>query len=90
MAAQQFNEVEEVIKRVLAQEHVSKYVVFNKEGIVIKHGGWPNTTGDDGHQQCVQIAATVSRLVSHCAIGCQDLLEPPNVSFKHVAQIFDF
>jgi len=32
MAAQQFNEVEEVIKRVLAQEHVSKYVVFNKEG----------------------------------------------------------
>mmetsp|Transcript_30874 Transcript_30874/g.49518 ORF Transcript_30874/g.49518 Transcript_30874/m.49518 type:complete len:82 (-) Transcript_30874:1538-1783(-) len=79
-AAQQVNEVDEAIKRLMAIGNVTQYVVYNKDGIVLRYEGWPNTDGDGGYRKCVQLCATVSILVTHCSQGCQDLLAPPNVS----------
>ena len=76
---QQQSEVDEVIRRVMAIENVSRYVIFNKDGIVLRHEGWPGEEGDSGYRKCVQLAGAVATLVSHCAQGCQELLAPPNV-----------
>ncbi|GBG30809.1 Dynein light chain roadblock-type 1 [Hondaea fermentalgiana] len=72
------NEVDEVIKRVMAIENVTRYVVFNKDGIVLRYEGWPSEEGDGGYRKCVQLAGTVANLVNHCSQGCQDMLAPPN------------
>mmetsp|Transcript_590 Transcript_590/g.854 ORF Transcript_590/g.854 Transcript_590/m.854 type:complete len:123 (-) Transcript_590:123-491(-) len=77
-AAQQANEVDEVVKSLTSVENVSRYVIFNKDGIVLRHEGWPSESGDQGYRKCVQLAATVAPLVHHCSKGCQDLLPPPN------------
>mmetsp|Transcript_16884 Transcript_16884/g.48206 ORF Transcript_16884/g.48206 Transcript_16884/m.48206 type:complete len:177 (+) Transcript_16884:240-770(+) len=77
-AGNQGNEVDEVIRKVMAIESVSRYVIFNKDGIVLRYEGWPNEDGDGGYRKCVQLAGTVSNLVHHSSQGCQDLLAPPN------------
>ncbi len=78
-AAPQASEVDEVIKRVLAIENVSRYVVYNREGVVLRYEGWPASEPDGGYKKCVQLAGTLSTLVHHCSQQCQELLAPPHV-----------
>jgi len=67
------------VKGVLKVERVTKYIIYNKEGILIRFEGWDDEKSS--YKKCVQLAATVSNLVRHCSSGCQELLAPPNVSF---------
>jgi len=90
VAGQQPNEVDEVIRRVMAIDRVKKYVIFSREGIVLRHDGWPSENGDGGYKKCVQLAGTVSLLLHHCEQGCEDLLAPPNVSLRNPELSFSF
>lgn len=71
------NEVDEVVKQVMAIENVNKYLIYNKDGIVIRYEGWPNDDGDNGYKKCVQLAGAITQLTHFSRNGCEELLAPP-------------
>ncbi len=71
-----------MIKRVLAIENVSRYMVYSREGVVLRYEGWPASEPDGGYKKCVQLAGTLSTLVHHCSQQCQELLAPPHVRIE--------
>ncbi len=73
-------EVDEVIKRVMAIDNVTRYVIYNREGVVLRYEGWPASEVDGGYKKCVQLAGALSTLVQHSSKECQEYLAPPHVS----------
>ena len=69
-AAQQVNEVEETVKRILNQKGVDRFFIYNDQSIVVRNH---NMT----MEQCTQLTANTRTLLQHTSAQVAELHPPP-------------